>query len=119
VAVVSGGGGGGGTDIGAEIRRQVSDTPVSMPEPQGLGQAQVASEELTPRQAAELSVDAPGVARSPADVMTVPVPAAPREVASAITPVPGGVGPMTIACLLRNTLVAAHRRAGLPDPEGF
>ena len=40
-------------------------------------------------------------------------------VAVAITPVPGGVGPMTIACLLRNTLVAAHRRAGLPDPEGF
>lgn len=39
--------------------------------------------------------------------------------ASAITPVPGGVGPMTIACLLRNTLVAAHRRAGLADPEGF
>ncbi len=40
-------------------------------------------------------------------------------VAAAITPVPGGVGPMTIACLLRNTLVAAHRRAGLSDPEGF
>lgn len=39
--------------------------------------------------------------------------------ASAITPVPGGVGPMTIACLLRNTLVAAHRRAGLADPEGL
>ena len=37
----------------------------------------------------------------------------------AITPVPGGVGPMTIACLMRNTLVAAHRRAGLPDPEGL
>jgi methylenetetrahydrofolate dehydrogenase (NADP+) / methenyltetrahydrofolate cyclohydrolase len=37
------------------------------------------------------------------------------EVASAITPVPGGVGPMTIAMLLRNTVVAAHRRAGLPD----
>ncbi|QIL01649.1 bifunctional methylenetetrahydrofolate dehydrogenase/methenyltetrahydrofolate cyclohydrolase FolD [Sphingomonas sinipercae] len=41
------------------------------------------------------------------------------SVASAITPVPGGVGPMTIAMLLRNTLVAAHRRAGLPDPEGL
>ncbi len=40
-------------------------------------------------------------------------------VASAITPVPGGVGPMTIACLLRNTLVAAHRREGLADPEGL
>ncbi len=32
------------------------------------------------------------------------------EVASAITPVPGGVGPMTIACLIRNTLVSAARR---------
>lgn len=41
------------------------------------------------------------------------------EVAGAITPVPGGVGPMTIACLLRNTLVAAHRRAGLAEPEGL
>ena len=41
------------------------------------------------------------------------------EVAAAITPVPGGVGPMTIAMLMRNTLVAAHRRAGLPDPEGL
>ena len=43
--------------------------------------------------------------------------AAARSIAGAITPVPGGVGPMTIACLLRNTVVAAHRRAGLPDPE--
>ena len=41
------------------------------------------------------------------------------EVAAAITPVPGGVGPMTIAMLMRNTLVAAHRRAGIPDPEGL
>ena len=38
-------------------------------------------------------------------------------VAAAITPVPGGVGPMTIACLLRNTLVAACRRRGRPDPQ--
>jgi len=38
------------------------------------------------------------------------------EVAGAITPVPGGVGPMTIAVLLRNTLVAAHARAGLAPP---
>ena len=37
--------------------------------------------------------------------------AAVSEVASAITPVPGGVGPMTIACLLRNTLQAARRQA--------
>jgi len=35
------------------------------------------------------------------------------SVAGAITPVPGGVGPMTIACLLRNTLISAHRRAGV------
>jgi methylenetetrahydrofolate dehydrogenase (NADP+)/methenyltetrahydrofolate cyclohydrolase len=41
------------------------------------------------------------------------------DVAAAITPVPGGVGPMTIAMLMRNTLVAAHRRAGLADPEGL
>jgi len=41
------------------------------------------------------------------------------EAAGAITPVPGGVGPMTIAMLMRNTLVAAHRRAGLADPEGL
>jgi methylenetetrahydrofolate dehydrogenase (NADP+)/methenyltetrahydrofolate cyclohydrolase len=39
-----------------------------------------------------------------------------REIACAVTPVPGGVGPMTIACLLRNTLVAACRRRGLPEP---
>jgi methylenetetrahydrofolate dehydrogenase (NADP+)/methenyltetrahydrofolate cyclohydrolase len=38
------------------------------------------------------------------------------QVASAITPVPGGVGPMTIAMLLRNTLVAACRREGLEEP---
>ena len=37
----------------------------------------------------------------------------------AITPVPGGVGPMTIAVLLRNTLVAACARAGLKAPEGL
>ncbi|HEX8642579.1 MAG TPA: bifunctional methylenetetrahydrofolate dehydrogenase/methenyltetrahydrofolate cyclohydrolase FolD [Allosphingosinicella sp.] len=41
------------------------------------------------------------------------------EVAAAITPVPGGVGPMTIAVLLRNTLVAARARAGLPAAEGL
>ncbi|MCH7860389.1 bifunctional methylenetetrahydrofolate dehydrogenase/methenyltetrahydrofolate cyclohydrolase FolD [Sphingomonas sp. NPDC092331] len=40
------------------------------------------------------------------------------SVAGAITPVPGGVGPMTIACLLRNTLVAAHRNAGVPLAKG-
>jgi methylenetetrahydrofolate dehydrogenase (NADP+)/methenyltetrahydrofolate cyclohydrolase len=41
------------------------------------------------------------------------------EVAGAITPVPGGVGPMTIAVLLRNTLVAAHLREGLEPPAGL
>jgi methylenetetrahydrofolate dehydrogenase (NADP+) / methenyltetrahydrofolate cyclohydrolase len=39
------------------------------------------------------------------------------KVAGAITPVPGGVGPMTIACLLANTLRAACLRAGLPAPK--
>ena len=39
-------------------------------------------------------------------------------VADAITPVPGGVGPMTIAVLLRNTMVAAHRNAGVALAEG-
>ncbi len=38
-------------------------------------------------------------------------------VAGAITPVPGGVGPMTIACLLRNTLVSAGRREGIAIDE--
>ncbi|MEP3422297.1 MAG: bifunctional methylenetetrahydrofolate dehydrogenase/methenyltetrahydrofolate cyclohydrolase FolD [Erythrobacter sp.] len=41
------------------------------------------------------------------------------EIAAAITPVPGGVGPMTIAVLLRNTVVAAHRNAGLDAPKGL
>ncbi len=39
-----------------------------------------------------------------------------QDVAGAITPVPGGVGPMTIACLLRNALVAACRQAGIAPP---
>ncbi len=39
--------------------------------------------------------------------------------AAAITPVPGGVGPMTIACLLRNTLLAACLRRGWPVPKGL
>ncbi|AUH32541.1 bifunctional methylenetetrahydrofolate dehydrogenase/methenyltetrahydrofolate cyclohydrolase FolD [Paracoccus tegillarcae] len=42
-----------------------------------------------------------------------------EQVAGAITPVPGGVGPMTIACLLANTLTATARANGLPDPEGL
>ncbi len=39
------------------------------------------------------------------------------EVAGAITPVPGGVGPMTIACLLLNTLTATCRQQGIPAPD--
>lgn len=42
-----------------------------------------------------------------------------EQVAGALTPVPGGVGPMTIACLLANTLTATERSNGLPDPEGL
>ena len=41
------------------------------------------------------------------------------KVAGAITPVPGGVGPMTIACLLANTLTATCRAHGLTEPEGL
>ena len=40
-----------------------------------------------------------------------------RDVAAAITPVPGGVGPMTIACLMLNTLRAACAQRGLPEPR--
>ncbi len=39
------------------------------------------------------------------------------QVAGAITPVPGGIGPMTIACLLANTVTAACRQAGIAPPE--
>lgn len=42
-----------------------------------------------------------------------------KEVAGAITPVPGGIGPMTIACLLRNTVTAACRIAGVPVPSAL
>lgn len=41
------------------------------------------------------------------------------KVAGAITPVPGGVGPMTIACLLANTVTACSRANGLDEPEGL
>ena len=40
-------------------------------------------------------------------------------VAGHLTPVPGGVGPMTIACLLANTLTAACRANGLAEPQGL
>jgi methylenetetrahydrofolate dehydrogenase (NADP+)/methenyltetrahydrofolate cyclohydrolase len=49
------------------------------------------------------SIDSAGVSRIVGDVDYDMV----AEVASAITPVPGGVGPMTVASLLRNTLIAA------------
>jgi methylenetetrahydrofolate dehydrogenase (NADP+)/methenyltetrahydrofolate cyclohydrolase len=42
-----------------------------------------------------------------------------KDVAGAITPVPGGVGPMTIACLLANTVTACARANRLPEPEGL
>lgn len=42
-----------------------------------------------------------------------------KDVAAHITPVPGGVGPMTIACLLRNTVVASARRQGVAVPESL
>jgi methylenetetrahydrofolate dehydrogenase (NADP+) / methenyltetrahydrofolate cyclohydrolase len=58
------------------------------------------------------AADAEGRNRVVGDVDFASVSAA----AGAITPVPGGVGPMTIACLLLNTLLAACRRRGLPDP---
>lgn len=42
-----------------------------------------------------------------------------KEIAGAITPVPGGVGPMTIACLLANTLTACCRMNRIAEPEGL
>jgi methylenetetrahydrofolate dehydrogenase (NADP+)/methenyltetrahydrofolate cyclohydrolase len=58
-------------------------------------------------------VDAQGRSRLVGDVAFAEV----AEVAGAITPVPGGVGPMTIACLLGNTLRAACLQAGLAVPQ--
>lgn len=59
--------------------------------------------------------DKPGKTRLIGDVDF----AAAAQVAGAITPVPGGVGPMTIACLLANTLTACCRAQGLDEPEGL
>ena len=42
-----------------------------------------------------------------------------KDRARRITPVPGGVGPMTIACLLANTVTACCRAHALPEPEGL
>ena len=60
-------------------------------------------------------VEAEGGSRLVGDVDFAPA----QAVAGAITPVPGGVGPMTIACLLANTVTAAARSAGLSEPEGL
>ena len=61
------------------------------------------------------SIKRPGKFRLVGDVDYKPA----RKVAGAITPVPGGVGPMTIACLLRNTVLAACDRRGLIRPENL
>jgi len=59
------------------------------------------------------SLKKPGKTRLVGDVDYGPA----AKVAGAITPVPGGVGPMTIACLLRNTVLAACARRGWDLPE--
>jgi len=61
------------------------------------------------------SIKRPGKFRLVGDVNYKPA----RRIAGAITPVPGGVGPMTIACLLRNTVLAACDRRGLDRPESL
>lgn len=58
------------------------------------------------------SVKRPGKFRLVGDVACKPV----KAVAGSISPVPGGVGPMTIACLLRNTVLAACDRRGITRP---
>lgn len=59
------------------------------------------------------SIKNPGKMRLVGDVNYLPS----KKVAGAITPVPGGVGPMTIACLLRNTVLAACMRRGWERPS--
>lgn len=59
------------------------------------------------------SIRHPGKTRLVGDVDYLPS----KKVAGSITPVPGGVGPMTIACLLRNTVIAACMRRGWDSPE--
>ena len=59
------------------------------------------------------SLKRPGKSRLVGDVDYKPA----KTVAASITPVPGGVGPMTIACLLRNTVLAACDRRGLARPD--
>jgi len=58
------------------------------------------------------SIKRPGKTRLVGDVNYLPS----KKVAGSITPVPGGVGPMTIACLLRNTVIAACMRRGWETP---
>lgn len=58
------------------------------------------------------SIKRPGKTRLVGDVNYLPA----KKIAGAITPVPGGVGPMTIACLLRNTVIAACMRRGWDTP---
>ncbi len=59
------------------------------------------------------SIKHPGKSRLVGDVNYLPS----KKVAGSITPVPGGVGPMTIACLLRNTVIAACMRRGWDTPS--
>ena len=59
------------------------------------------------------SIKNPGKTRLVGDVDYLPS----KKIAGSITPVPGGVGPMTIACLLRNTVIAACMRRGWDSPE--
>ena len=59
------------------------------------------------------SIKRPGKTRLVGDVNYLPS----KKVAGSITPVPGGVGPMTIACLLRNTVIAACTRRGWKAPS--
>ena len=59
------------------------------------------------------SIKRPGKTRLVGDVNYLPS----KKVAGSITPVPGGVGPMTIACLLRNTVIAACARRGWKTPS--
>jgi len=59
------------------------------------------------------SIKRPGKTRLVGDVNYLPS----KAVAGSITPVPGGVGPMTIACLLRNTVIAACARRGWDTPD--
>jgi len=64
-------------------------------------------------------IDAPGKGEGKTRLVGDANYASCAAVAGAITPVPGGVGPMTIACLLANTLTATCRANNLPEPDGL